>query len=170
MHKKQDRNALKSKVRSDYVQGSDLTVVAAANGVPYATAVSWKTAGKKNGDDWDVARRARQIAGAGSQELFAQILEEVGTQYVHTLELVKGDLSISAAVRGELLIKMVDGLSKAAKLAGLVSPAVNELAVAMKVIRLQTEFIGEYAPEMRLKFIDAMSEFGQDLPQLLGVD
>ena len=170
MDQKKDRSALKSKVRADYVQGSDLTVVAAANGVPYATAVSWKTASKKSGDDWDVARRARQIAGAGSQEMFSQILEEVGAQFQHTLELIKQDPNIPAVARGELLTKMVDGLSKAAKLAGLVSPEVNELAIGMRVLKLHSDYVAEHFPELRVDFAKIASGFGVELAQRLGVD
>ncbi|AXF86433.1 hypothetical protein DTO96_102187 [Ephemeroptericola cinctiostellae] len=166
---KPDRAEMRTKVRAGYVQGTDLTIVAAGHGVPYATAVSWKRADKERGDDWDTARRARQMAGAGAQEMFGQILEEVGAQYISALDLVKKDEKMSPAVRGELLVKMVDGLSKAAKLAGLVSPEVNELATAMKVIRLQNEYIAEHHPEMRLPFVDMMSEFGIELPRLLGV-
>lgn len=164
------KSPIRAKVRADYIQGSALTVVAATNGVAYSTAVSWKAADKKAGDDWDLARRARQISGAGAQEMFASILEEIGTQFLHIIDLIKlSDNNLSVIQKGELLISMVDGLSKSAKLAGLVSPEINELAVAMKLIRLQTEFIGEFSPEIRLKFIDAMSEFGKELPKLLSV-
>ncbi len=166
---KPDRAELRIKVRAGYVQGTDLTIVAAGFGVPYATAVSWKRADKERGDDWDKARRARQMAGAGAQDMFGQILEEVGVQYLSALEMVKSDSEMTPATRGELLVKMVDGLSKAAKLAGLVSPEVNELATAMKVIRLQNDFIAEHYPELRLPFVDVMSDFGNDLPRLLGV-
>jgi hypothetical protein len=159
----------RTKVRADYVQGSDLTVVAAANGVPYATAVSWKSAAKKAGDDWDLARRARQVSGMGAQELFGQILEQVGTQYLHTLDLIKSSEELSVTAKGELLTGMVDGLSKCAKLAGLVSPQVNELAVAMKVIRALNDYIAEHCPELRLSFIDVMRGFGEELPARMGV-
>ena len=164
------RTDVRNTVRAAYVQGADLTVAAAAHGVPYSTAVSWKTADKKAGNDWDIARRARQMSGAGAQEMFAQILEEVGTQFVHVIDLIKSSTDMNVAVKAELLIKSVDALSKAAKLAGLVSPEINELAVAMKVIRLQTEHIGEHAPDLRLRFIDLMSAFGLELPRLMGID
>lgn len=166
----QDRKATRAKVKASYIQGADLTIAAAAHGVPYSTATSWKAADKKAGDDWDIARRARQMAGAGAQEMFSTILEEVGSQFTHTLELIKSSEDIAPMERGELLIKMVDGLSKAAKLAGLVSPEINELAVAMRIIRLQNEYVGEHAPHLRLEFINLMSEFGQELPRLLGGD
>lgn len=169
MTKKPDRNELKSKVRAGYVQGTNLTVVAAAHGVPYATAVSWKTAAKNAGDDWDIAKRARQMAGSGAQAMFSEILEEVGAQYQHTLELIKNNDEIAVVAKGELLIKMVDGLSKAAKLAGLVAPEINELALSMKVLKLLTEYIAEHSPELRLPFIDLISGFGEELPRLLGV-
>jgi hypothetical protein len=64
---------------------------------------------------------------------------------------------------------MVDGLSKCAKLAGLVSPQVNELAVAMKVIRALNDYIAEHCPELRLSFIDVMRGFGEELPARMGV-
>lgn len=169
MTKKPDRNDLKSKVRSGYVQGTNLTVVAAAHGVPYATAVSWKTAAKKAGDDWDIARSARQMASSGAQEMFSGILAEVGAQYLHTLDLIKSNPDISVVAKGELLVKMVDGLSKTAKLAGLVSPEINELAVAMKVLKLLAEHIGENSPELRLQFVELLTSFGEELPRLLGV-
>lgn len=165
---KPDRTELRIKVRAGYVQGTDLTIVAAGFGVPYATAVSWKRADKERGDDWDTARRARQMAGAGAQDMFGQILEEIGVQYLSALEMVKGDSEMTPATRGELLVKMVDGLSKAAKLAGLVSPEVNELAVAMKVIRIINDYIAEHHPELRLPFVDLMSELGYEMPKLLG--
>lgn len=168
MTKKIDRNDLKSKVRAGYVQGTNLTVVAVSHGVPYATAVSWKTAAKTAGDDWDVARRARQMAGAGAQSMFGEILEEVGAQYQHTLELIKNNTEISVVAKGELLIKMVDGLSKAAKLAGLVSPEVNELALAMKVFRMLNDYIADNHPELRDVFIDILTGFGEELPRRLG--
>lgn len=168
MKNKSDRTELRTKVRAGYVQGSDLTVAAAAHGVPYSTAVSWKTAAKKSGDDWDVARRARQIAGAGAGEMFSSILEEVGTQFLHVIELIKGDVEMPVVVKGELLVKSIDGLSKAAKLAGLVAPEVNELAVAMKVLRLQNDYIAEHHPELRSSFLDMLSGFGEELPRRLG--
>ena len=164
-----DRSVLRAKVRAAYIKGPDLSVVAAANGVPYSTAVSWKTADKKAGNDWDVARRARQVSGAGAQELFSHILEEVGTQFINTLDLVKRSPDLSVTARSEILIGMVDGLSKAAKLAGLVNPQVNELSIGMKVIRLFHDHVAEHKPEMRLQLVDLIAEFGQDLPRLLGV-
>ena len=107
-----DRTELRAKIRAAYVQGSDLTVAAAMHSVPYATAVSWKKAGKESGDDWDVARRARQLASAGPQEMFAQILEEVGAQFQHVTDMVKTSTDMPAVVKGELLVKMVDSLSR----------------------------------------------------------
>ena len=163
-----DRTELRAKIRAAYVQGSDLTVAAAMHSVPYATAVSWKKAGKESGDDWDVARRARQLASAGSQEMFAQILEEVGTQFQHVIDMVKTSAHMPAVVKGELLVKMVDSLSKTARLAGLVSPDVNQLGVAMTVIRELNEFITEQFPEHRTAFVTILEAFGQGLPQRLG--
>lgn len=169
MTKKIDRSELRTKVRSAYVQGSALTVAAAAHCVPYATAVSWKDAGKKSGDDWDLARRARQTSGAGAQEMFSQILEEVGTQYLFTLDLIKNSEDLPVTTRGEMLTSMVDGLAKSARLAGLVNPQVNELAVAMKVLRLFNDHVAEHKPELRVTFVDLMGSFGEELPRLLGV-
>ncbi|MCE1160878.1 MAG: DUF1804 family protein [Burkholderiales bacterium] len=165
---KTPRTELRQKVRATYVQGSDLTVAAAAHGVPYATATSWKKQDKERGEDWDVARRARQMAGAGAQDMFSQILEEVGTQFLSTLDLIKVATDLPVATKGELLISMVDALSKAARLAGLVQPQVNELAIAMKVIRIINDYIAEHRPEMRLPFVDLMSELGYEMPKLLG--
>lgn len=163
------KSPVRGKVRADYIQGSALTVVAATNGVAYSTAVSWKTADKKVGDDWDLARRARQVSGAGAQEMFGQILEEIGTQYLHTLDLIKTNEELGVVQKGELLTGMVDGLSKCAKLAGLVNPQVNELAVAMKVIRALVDYIGEFRPELRMTFLDLIGEFGEDLPARMGL-
>lgn len=167
--KPSDRSTLRSSIKSAYVQGSDLTVAAAAHGVPYPTAVSWKSAAKKNGDDWDIARRARQMSSAGAMEMFSQILEEVGAQYLNTLTLVKESKDLPIVARGDILASMVDGMSKCAKLAGLVNPQVNELSIAMKVIRLFHDHVAEHRPDMRLTFVDLTAEFGEDLPRLLGV-
>ena len=167
-NKKPDRNELRALVRAGYVQGSDLTVVAAMHGVPYPTATNWKKTSRESGDDWDVARRARQMAGSGSQEMFAQILEEVGTQFQHVINIIKESSEIPVVTKGELLVKMVDSLSKSARLAGLVSPDVNKLSVAMDVIRELNDFIGEHHPEHRLAFISIIEGFGMELPQRLG--
>lgn len=163
-----DRIELRAKVRAGYVQGSDLTVVAAMHNVPYATATSWKKLAREAGDDWDAARRARQMAGAGAQEMFSQILEEVGTQFQHVIDVIKTSTDIPVVTKGELLVKMVDSLSKSARLAGLVSPSLNKLAVAMEVIREQNDYIAENHPEYRTAFITILEGFGQELPQRLG--
>jgi len=80
---------IKTDVRTKYVQGQSLATAAELVGASYQTARNWKRKAKESGDDWDVARAARRLSGGGMEELTGQVLEEMSTQFLATLNDVK---------------------------------------------------------------------------------
>jgi hypothetical protein len=68
-------------------------------------------------------------------------------QFNATLDLVKADPEMSAAVRVELLSSLMDNIHKSMSAMRRFLPETNALAVAMLVIRGLADFVQEQFPQ-----------------------
>lgn len=160
----------RSKLRSGYVQGLALTDAAQAAGVPYPTARNWKRQATANGDDWDIARNARRMTGSGVEAMANEVLGEIATQFLATLEMLKAAKpeELGAQQRAEILTRLMDGYNKAISASSKAMPNANRLAVAMDVLKFITNLVAHRAPKMREAFVALVEGAGEDLVREFG--
>lgn len=154
---------LKAKVRAAYIQGGVLSTAAALHGVPYATARAWKRKASEAGHDWDIARNARRMTKSGLESMANEVLEGLAEQFTATITALKTDKEMKPSPRGQLLVQLMDGYSKAIAAATRAMPSSNRLAIAMDVIRFLTMRFGERFPKLREAFVQAVEQLGDDL-------
>lgn len=160
--------SLRNKVRAAYVQGMALTSAALAHGVAYNTARAWKRADGEAGHDWDITRNARRMSKSGVEEMANEVLGQLAEQFVATLAAVKADADMSAQVRAQILVQLMDGYNKAIGAATRAMPNANRLAVAMDVIRFLTQVLADRFPKLRGGFVEAVESLGDDLVREFG--
>jgi hypothetical protein len=161
--------ATRQRVRAKFVQGMALTSAAMAEDVPYNTARRWKADDSIRGDDWDLERNARRMSRSGVHNLANEVLNELATQFLATLEVLKQDKQLPADKRAQILVQLMDGYHKAIHARARAMPEANQLAVAMDVVKFLTTHIAARAPALREQWMtliegagDAMlAEFGQ---------
>lgn len=157
-----------AEVRAKYVQGLPLTTAAEVCGIPYNTARNWKRDSALQGDDWDIARNARHMSKSGMEDMSSLVLGQLAEQFLTTLEAIKKDPSMPAATRADILVKLMDGYSKAISASSKAMPNANRLAVAMDVVKFMTVFITNNFPKFREKFIEVSEAAGQDFVREFG--
>lgn len=161
-------NATRTRVRTMYVQGADLTVAAATHGVSYATARRWKNEDEKAGADWDIARNARRMTRDGVGEMANAVLDELAVQFLATLEALKADQRMPPDKRANILVALMDGYNKALGAAGKAMPNANRLAAAMDVLRFLGQRIADRFPQFRGPFVEIAEALGDDLVREFG--
>lgn len=121
-------------LRRLYVEGMPLNGAAVAAVVSYDTARGWKEAARKKGDDWDAARAAYRISGAGIDELNQQLVEDFARQVIATTRELE-TATIAAAAKAQLLAQLADAYAKFSKAFARVNPAFSGLSVALDTLR-----------------------------------
>ena len=160
--------ATRKQVRAAYVQGLALTAAAAKVDVPYNTVRNWKRQDAANGDDWDLARNAGRMTKSGVEEMANQVLGELALQFVATLDALKADKQMKADVRGRLMVALMDGYAKAIAASTRAMPNANRLATAMDVIKHLTDLFAVRFPKLRVAFVDAIEQLGDELLREFG--
>ncbi len=161
--------ATRQRLRAKFVQGMALTSASEAEEVPYNTARRWKSEDAARGDDWDLERNARRMTCSGVHNLAIEVLNELATQFLTTLEALKKDEKLAADKRANILVQLMDGYHKAIHASARAMPEANQLAVAMDVVKFLTTYIVGHAPGLREQWMtliegagDALvAEFGQ---------
>lgn len=158
------------KLRNGYVQGLALTDAAQQAGVPYPTARNWKRRAAEEGDDWDIARNARRMTGAGVEAMANEVLGELATQFLVTIELLKQTPveQMGALQRADVLTRLMDGYNKAISASAKAMPNANRLAVAMDVVKFLSGLIARRAPKLREQFLSIIEAAGDDLVREFG--
>jgi hypothetical protein len=135
----------RTKVRQLYVEGLPLKGAAVTCDVSYDTARDWKAAAKKEGDDWDTARAAYKISGAGIDELNQQLVEDFARQVITTTRELE-TAAIPAAAKAQLLAQLADAYSKFSKAFSRINPEYSGLSVAMDTLKTLAEHLRQKDP------------------------
>lgn len=158
----------RDKLRRIYVfDGLSLEQAASQTGISYGTARRWKADAECAGDDWDKLRAARIISGGGLEETARGMLTGMVVQFQATMDLLidtsneKDGNKISPAERVKLLASLADAFNKAIASSRKILPETNQLAVAMQVLELLSDFIKENHPQYLEYFIDILEPFGR---------
>lgn len=154
---------VRDKLRAKCVQGLTLKAAAEVVGVPYNTARNWKRESAEQGDDWDVARRAKHLTSGGRAELTGHILDDLAEQFTATIQAMKDANNLTPSSRAMMLLQLSDSYAKCMAAAGRGNPKLNKQAVAMDVLRWMAEFIAKRFPKHRATFIEIAEAFGPDL-------
>lgn len=143
-----------------------LEISAARSGVAYGTARRWKEVAAENGDDWDKARAATDLAGGGVENLAAQNLSAMLKAHAQALTQLETE-KISAIDRAEILASLADAMAKGMASYARIAPETNQLAVAMRTLELFTEYLNAEKKALLSAFVPLLQDFGARLPQLL---
>jgi len=158
----------RAKVRAKFVQGMALATAAESCKVPYNTARNWKRTDADLGDDWGIARNARRMTKSGVEEMANEVLGELADQFLSTLKMVKEDKAMKAQDKADILVRLMDGYSKAISSASRAMPNANRLAVAMDVLKFLNAFIGDRFPKLREQFIEVTEAAGEGFVREFG--
>lgn len=124
----------RDRVRQLYIEGLPLPSAASTSEVSYDSARDWKAAAKKKGDDWDTARAAYKISGAGIDELNQQLVEDFARQVITTTRELES-AKIPAAVKAEMLAQLADAYAKFSKAFSRINPQFSGLSVALDTLK-----------------------------------
>ncbi|MCW5300898.1 DUF1804 family protein [Herbaspirillum lusitanum] len=159
---------IKNEVRAKYVQGQPLATAADLAGASYQTARNWKRIAKQSGDDWDVARAARRLSGGGMEELTGQILEEMSTLFMATLNDIKEKTDIPPGQKAEILARLSDSYVKTINAAARGNPRLSELSIAMDLLRDMSTYVNAHFPKLRDQFLEIVEGFGPEIAKKYG--
>jgi len=160
----------RDKLRKAYVfDGLSLELAAIKTGVGCATAQRWKMAARDQGDDWDRVRAARTLAGNGMDELGRGMITALLLQFQTTMQQLQdddiGDTPMPPDARVKMLVSLTDALNKTVASSKRLLPETNQLAVALEVIQLLTQFISERFPQHLAAFADILEPFGHEIEE-----
>lgn len=137
-------------------------------GIGFGTASRWRREAKADGDDWDKARTASMIAGAGHEAVSQMVLQEFMTLFQSTIEQLKSDVKGTPMAKAEALSRLSDAYNKAMSAAAKSNPKLNKLAVAMEVLQLLASFIQEQHPQLTEPFLTMLEPFGEKISGVFG--
>jgi len=140
-----------------------MKVAAAMMEVPYETARGWKRKAAIDGDDWDRSRDANRLTKGGVKDLTANILEQLSTTFVATIEELNSAKKISPLDKAQAIAGLADALQKTVKAVGDSNPKLNKLSVAMDVLQRLSEYLREHHPELFKPFTQVLAAFGKEI-------
>lgn len=135
----------RDKVRQLYIEGMPLNGAAVTCDVSYDTARDWKAKAKAKGDDWDTARAAFKISGAGIDELNQQLVEDFARQVITTTRELESS-TIPAAQKAQLLAQLADAYAKFSKAFARINPQFSGLSVALDTLKTLAEHLRQNDP------------------------
>jgi len=150
-------------VRQLYIEGLPLKGAAISHDVSYDTVRDWKAASKKKGDDWDTARAAYKISGAGIDELNQQLVEDFARQVITTTRELESS-TMPAAQKAQMLAQLADAYAKFSKAFARINPQFSGLSVALDTLKT-------IADHLRLKdpaALKALQPHFEDIGSTLG--
>lgn len=164
-HKPEVRRA----VRDAYVIDK-LSLEAAADkmAVPYDTAKKWKGRDAAQGDDWDKARAAHSLTGAGAGTVAQLVLHDFLAMYQATVDDVKTDAELTPMQRAETLSRLADAFQKTISAVAKAAPDLGRWAVASEVLSEMAPFVAERFPQHREAFVEILEPFSAHLAHKFG--
>lgn len=160
--------ALRAACRADYINNLPLARIAAARGVPPGTLRGWKRRAAEKGDDWDKLRAASLLAGEGMEAVARQTLSD----YVQQHKALMGEIieagDMTAAEKTRALASLADSFNKMVSASRRVLPETSELATALRVIQLLTEFVRREFPQHAAALLEVLEPFAGEVTEKLG--
>ena len=154
----------RSKARKMYVQTRcAIPTISASLDVSEGTLRRWKGEAKHSGDDWDIARAAATMKGEGLETMVAAVIEDFTVMFQVTMEQVKEDSQIEPGAKVKLMASLSDSFNKMVLAAGRTAPKLNEMAIAMDVLKRMAEFIGGDFPQHGAAFEEILEPFGAEI-------
>lgn len=132
------------------------------------TALRWKAAAKKEGDDWDKARNASMLAGEGAEAVSRMLLEQFLTMMQSTLEAIKKDVDMKPGDKVDAMSSLADAYAKTMRGVQRSAPELNRLAVAMEVMQHLVKFVQTKAPKQAGALLEVLEPFGEHLAAIYG--
>jgi hypothetical protein len=160
--------AVRQAVRAKYIQGMPLDAACELADVSYQTARNWKRKAKLEGDDWDIARRAKRLGAGGVADLTGQFLEDMAEQFLAVMQDMRKATDLKPMQKSDILLKLSDAYIKTMAAAAKGNPKLDRLSVAMDLIQDLTAFVAEHQPAMRGAFLDLIEAFGPEVVRKFG--
>lgn len=154
-------------VRRLYIEGLPLTVAATTCGVSYDTARDWKQRAKDKGDDWDTARSAFSISGAGVDSLNEQLVEYFARQAVTTMRELE-TAQVSPQQKTELMASLADAYAKFSKSFSRVNPRLGALSVSLDTLKTVAEYLSKHDKTALANFQEHLEGVGAALQAKYG--
>lgn len=161
-----DETKLRDLRKAYVVDGQSLPLAAMTAGVPDGTARRWKREAAERGDDWDAARAAQTIQGAGRDALLTSAVEGFVIQFQAAINAITESGDIDPVARVEMLAKLGDAFTKITSAAGRVSPKISELGVALDVLKRFGDYVAKNHPAGAETLIEALEGFGASLSEV----
>jgi hypothetical protein len=137
---------IRDRVRQLYIEGMPLSTAALSCEVGYDTAKTWKKNAQKKGDDWDTARAAYSISGAGVDALNLQVIEGFNRQAITIQREVDADTSLSPIVKVQMQATLADAYAKFSKAFSRMNPQFSGLSIALDTLKIIVEYLRKTDP------------------------
>lgn len=160
---------IRDQVRATYIyKGLDLKETAKLSGIRYQTVLAWKKNASDLGDDWDTARSAARMASGGMVEVNNMLLESFSLHIETILSKLRDNPDVTPGDKADIMSKLADAHSKLVATVAKSGTKIAPLAVAMKVLKMLTEFIKEHHPQHAGAFMEILEPFGQKVAREIG--
>lgn len=136
----------KGKVRQLYIEGMPLTSAALSCTVSYDTAKAWKKSAEIKGDNWDTARAAYSISGAGIDQLNLQVIENFNRQTITIQREIDNEEGLKASIKVQLQATLADAYSKFSKAFSRLNPQFSGLSVALDTLKIIVDYLRKNDP------------------------
>lgn len=164
-HSKTVRDA----VRAAYIHESlPLPRIAELHGVSQPVIRQWKARAKKQGDDWDRARLASEVGARGVAEASEAMLVRYLRQAQVLMPKIEDDPEIGTADKIKLMAMLSDSYSKMTASFARANPKVNELTLAMDVVRLLADHVMAHHRDHAAELVAVLESFGPVLTAKYG--
>lgn len=159
----------KSEARSAYVfDNMPLAQIAKIQKVSLATLRAWKKKACEAGDDWDKLRAANMLAGEGMEAVARQTLSEYVLQHKTVMDEVLAATDMTAKQKTDALASLGDSFNKMVSASRRVLPMSDELAIALRVIQMLTEFVKQEFPQHVEALLEILEPFTEVVVAKLG--
>lgn len=111
---------------------------------------------------------ANLLAGQGMEAIARQTLSDYVTQHKALMgEIITAD-DMTAQQKTAALASLADSFNKMVSASRRVLPESNELAVALRVIQLLTEFVRQRFPQHATALLEVLEPFADEVAAKLG--
>lgn len=151
-------------LRAAYVhQALSLEAAADKVGVAFGTASRWKRDALAGGDDWDKARAASHMAGAGTEAVTQAMLSTFVTLYNAIVTDLSTQTDIPALSKAEALSRLSDAYHKTMAGAARGAPKLARLSIALEVVGDFSNFVAENHQAAGSVLLKALEQFEPEL-------
>lgn len=156
-------------VRSLYIyQRLSIEMIADKLDIGHGTIRKWKAESARDGDDWDIARTAGDIADCGYKYTIAVLMEDYLTQHKQALKDIQKDPALTAEKRVKLLSSLAFSLREMRQSVSQLNPELNKLAVAIEIINRLTTFVRDGYPQHAAAMLEILEPFGEAMAKRYG--